>query len=102
MAATLDVAAFFATGLTVTTFLATALGAAAFLTTDALGLALGVTDLTGFAAALAGTGFFTIFFATALGVAPVLPAFLAGAGFLEAGLRAWAFTVCLLAGRCRT
>jgi hypothetical protein len=46
---------------------------------------------------LATTGFFTIFFATALGDATVLDAFLAGTGFLEAVFLDLAFTVGLLA-----
>jgi hypothetical protein len=46
---------------------------------------------------LATTGFFTIFFATALGDATVLAAFLAGTGFLEAVFLDLAFTVGLLA-----
>jgi hypothetical protein len=53
-----------------------------------------LADLAG---ALATTGFFTIFLATALGDATVLAAFLAGTGFLEAVFLDLAFTVGLLA-----
>jgi len=60
----------------------------------ATGLAAGFAD---FAEGLAATGFFTTFFATALGVAAVLAAFLAGTGFLEAVFLDFACTVGLLA-----
>ena len=94
-------ATFFATG-----FATTLTGAAFF--AEAAGLAAGLadltagTDLTAFAGAGFATGLFTTFFATALGDAPFLTVLLAVSGFLEAGFRALAFTVCLLAGLCRT
>jgi hypothetical protein len=57
-------------------------------------LAAGLAD---FAGVFTTTGFFTTFFATALGDATVLAAFLAGTGFLEAVFLDLAFTVGLLA-----
>jgi hypothetical protein len=93
------------------TFLGAALGAAAFLTGAALVTAFLAATLTGaaflakslaagladFAGVFTTTGFFTTFFATALGDATVLAAFLAGTGFLEAVFLDLAFTVGLLA-----